>query len=171
MELIKMNMEDFDLVYSIMEKSFPVTEMRTYEYLKKQLEEPKFQIWLNKEKTTFIALWSFDKFDFIEHFASEPEERGKGIGKEVLKEIIEKSGRTVVLEAEPAETEIQKRRINYYERAGFKVNGRYYFQPAMREDVEGIELKILSCPEYLSDEEFEHVKSTIYSEVYKIKKN
>ena len=34
MELIKMNVEDFDLVYSIMEKSFPVTEMRTYEYLK-----------------------------------------------------------------------------------------------------------------------------------------
>jgi len=168
MELIKMAAEDFDLVYSIMEKSFPVTEMRTYEYLKKQLLEPKFQIWLNKEKTTFITVWSFDNFYYIEHFASEPSERGKGTGKEVIEEIIRRSGKTVVLEAEPVETPIQQRRIAFYERAGFKVNSPYFFQPAMREDVEGVELKILSCPNFLTDDEFEEVKNTLYAEVYKI---
>ena len=168
MKLIKMGMDDFDLVYSIMEKSFPVTEMRTYEYLKEQTNDKRYKVFLNDEKTTFIAVWEFESFMFIEHFASEPSVRGKGIGNEMLEKLIKEVSKPVVLEAEPAETPVQMRRIAFYERAGFNVNSPYYFQPSMREGVEGVELKVLSYPSLLNEEEFENVKNTLYSEVYKI---
>lgn len=170
MELIKMTNDDFDLVYSIMEKSFPISEMRTYDYLKKQIEDERFKIWLTPEKTTFITVWDFDDFYYLEHFASIPEERGKGIGAKVISHILETSGKTVVLEAEPEVEEIQKRRIGFYKKAGFKVNENYYFQPSMREGVDGVELKILSYPNYLQDDEFERITNTMYKEVYKCKK-
>lgn len=168
MELLLMERDDFDKVYEIMSMSFPVNEMRTYDYLKKQLDDEKFNIYMNKEKTAFITLWKFDDFDYIEHFASLPQERGKGIGKEMIEKLIKMSGKTVVLEAEPAETEIQKRRIGFYNRVGFVVNDYYYFQPSMREGVDGLELKILSTPESLTEKEFEKIRDTIYKNVYKV---
>ena len=145
--------------------------MRTYEYLKEQIKDKRYKVWLNSEKTSFIAIWEFEEFKFIEHFASDPEVRGKGIGKEMIAQVIKESSKTVVLEAEPAETPIQIRRIAFYERAGFNVNKPYYFQPSMREGEDGLELKILSCPSVLDEREFEKVKKTLYSEVYKICNN
>lgn len=168
MSLIKMKDRDFDFIYSVMEEAFPAEERRTKDYLKKQIKtEKKFSIWLNEEKTSFITIWNFDKFKYIEHFASSSKERGKGKGAKIIKEVIENAGKPVVLEAEPVQTDMQKRRIGFYERVGFKVNEPYYFQPPMQEDLEGVELKILSCPDFLTSEEFENVTKTLHREVYK----
>lgn len=73
----KMKQEDFNSVYELMEQSFPLDEYRTYEEQKALLEDSRYGIYLlpdtgKRNVKAFIALWTFDGFAFIEHFAVNP---------------------------------------------------------------------------------------------------
>ena len=65
MLLKQMKPEEFDAVYDLMEKSFPVDEYRPYEKQKELLSLPAFQIYVAKEEDSedikgFAAVWDFD---------------------------------------------------------------------------------------------------------------
>ena len=165
-----MQKEEFEQVFSIMEQSFPKEEMRIYEKQKKLLELPFYHIEVvkNKEKkiVAFLAYWKLENFYFIEHVAVSKSERGKKIGEKLLKEAFNKWNCFVVLEVEPPETEIAKRRIDFYKRIGFLFNNFEYFQLPLREGFEKIPLKIMSYPRNISKEEFEQYKNMLYQTVY-----
>ena len=71
-----------------------------------------------------------------------------------IKELIKKYSLPVILEAEAPETEIQKKRIEFYKKLGFFVNDYEYTQPSYHGG-ESVPLKILSFPKPLSQKEFD----------------
>ena len=71
----------------------------------------------------------------------------------------------IILEVEFPETEIQMKRIRFYENLGFKVNSYSYSQPSYH-NAECVPLQILSFPEVLSKSEFDNffikTRKTVY---------
>lgn len=167
MEFVEILKDDFDPIYKIMEEAFPKEERRKEEGQKRLFDEEIYSIVSNKEKTVFIAFWKMDKYVYIEHFAAAKTERGRGTGSNFLRTFLNEAGRPVVLEVEPPLNETSKRRIAFYEREGFVLNGYHYIQPSMGEGRSPVELKIMTYPQKVTEEEFEDIKTEIYSKVYK----
>lgn len=167
MRLVKVGVSDFDIIFEIMDKAFPNTEMRAYQEQKKIFERPQYSVLMNEEKTAFIALWDFDEAVYIEHFAVKDSLRGSGIGEKMLKEFLNTTtNKMVFLEVEPPEEEIAMRRIGFYERIGFVLNPYYYLQPPYRQNEEPIELKIMTMGQSIDQKQFDKYKKMLYSVVY-----
>ncbi len=161
---------ELNSVYEKMKKAFPYEEIRDFEdekkcFLKKEFSV--FNICENGESSGFAALWIFNEFVFIEHLAIDSENRSKGLGSKCVEEIKEMFNLPIILEAEAPETEQQIRRIRFYDRLGFKVNDFVYEQPSYHGG-EGVPLKILSFPDFLTQKEFDlffkETRKTVYNE-------
>lgn len=169
MKLVRVDVSDFDIIFEIMDKAFPNTEMRTYEEQKKLFEIPNYSVLMDEEKTAFVAQWDFGESVYIEHFAVSDSVRGNGIGERMLKEFLNTVNGRVFLEAEPPEGEIARRRIGFYERNGFVLNQYYYLQPSYRNNEEPIELKVMTHGKGIDEKQFEGLKKLLYSHVYNFK--
>ena len=159
----------FDDVFKIMERSFPVEEMRCYEGQKALLERDDYKIkmYTHEEKVAgFCAYYELDGVLYIEHLAANPEVRGLGIGTKLVEEILSETEEIVILEVEPPVDEITKRRIRFYEKLGFHLNPHYHFQPPLNKDTEGVELKMMSFPREISDEEQKAYRRLVNMKVY-----
>ena len=162
---------DFDYVFEIMENSFPPDEYRDYISQKALLCENRYKLFCLKNSgrvLAFIAVWEFDEFVFVEHFAVDKSLRGKGMGTQILSELKERFNKQLCLEVEPPVNEITKRRVGFYERNGLYLNEFDYVQPAMLEGKNPIPLMIMSSDSYLNKDRFELIKNVLYKEVYKV---
>ena len=163
--------KNFDQIFNLMQVSFPKEEFRDYEGQKKLLDNPKYSIVSrfagNDKLIGFISFWSLNGFNFIEHFAVNPSQRGQGTGSKMLKEFIKESDKPVVLEVELPGNEMAERRIGFYERNGFLLNTFDYYQKPLRAESSEMKLYLMSYPKKLSNKEFEQVKNEIYDNVYK----
>lgn len=171
--LQKLDINDFDRVYSLMEKSFPTDERRPYEKQKALLDDPLYCIYGVKSDsgdiTAFITVWQFESFAYVEHFAVAPDCRGSGIGSAVLRELVSGLSCLVCLEVELPETDMAKRRIAFYERNGFVTNNYPYIQPPYSEEQSPLPLIIMTSGRTVSEEEFKEMKGMLYKNVYKVK--
>ena len=112
------------------------------------------------------AIWQLSDFIFIEYLAVDKAFRNKGTGAEILKELKALYNLPLVLEAEPPETDIAKRRIGLYQRNGFFLNTYPYEQPAYSETQAAVPLMIMTTEGLINPERFTDVKRAIYKEVY-----
>ena len=162
---------DFDRVYEIMSLSFPDDEYRPFEEQKALLEDEDYRIMIYQEDSiaAFLAVWELDGFTFVEHFATHPSFRNKGLGEKMLKELIASSKKTICLEVELPENEISIRRIGFYERCGLHLNNYPYVQPSISKGRSPVPLMIMTSRRTISSEEFEELKNNLYRKVYKIK--
>lgn len=122
-------------------------------------------IMMNGTPVGLFNYWTFEDFDYIEHFAVDPKLRNNGIGVQAIQEFLKGRNRTVVLEAELPTDDLSQRRIRFYQRNGFVVNPQPYTQPAYRPLGETLEMAILSTLP-LDDGLFDLVKSNLYKFVY-----
>ncbi len=72
----------------------------------------------NSETIGFIGLWKFGNFGFIEHVAIRKDLRERGLGTKLMKKILGR--KMMVLETESPKIRIARRRVNFYNRNGFK---------------------------------------------------
>lgn len=166
MELRKIENEDFDLIYSEMERNFIYEEYRDRIPARKLLDKAEYLVYHITEKgenVGFIAVWTLYDFVFVEHFVIYEKYRNLGYGGMALSLIKEKYGKAV-LEAEPPSEGIRARRVAFYERNGFRQNPQKYMQPALRKGGDEVELVIMSCPDVLCD--FDRVIFEIKELVY-----
>ena len=164
--LCQANESDFSKLYSLLEESFPPDEYRPYEEQAALLKDRRYRLYTNLERTVLLSLWHFPDFTFIEHFAVSPHLRNQGLGRQILSEVLTSRFGPVILEAELPDTELAQRRLRFYQRNGFFVNPFPYLQPAYAPDRKPVPMHILST-EPLTQEAFENVKRTLYSQVYK----
>lgn len=169
----KINKEDFDGVFRIMEKSFPIDEFRTYEEQKALMDNNLYSIYGNYGENggvkAFIAVWEFSEFVYVEHFAVDPDCRNGGLGGKILHALMSQTDKPVCLEVEPPETEMAERRINFYRRNGFFLNEYPYMQPAISKGRNPLPLMIMTTGSSISQEKFQDIRDTLYKEVYKCK--
>ncbi len=91
--------------------------------------------------------------------------RNGAYGSRTVELIKSTYNKPVILESEHGVTDIQKRRLGFYERLGFKINDYDYIQPSYHGG-EGVPLKILSYPALLSKTEFEEFVKITKENVY-----
>ena len=163
---------DFDKIFELMEASFSFDEYRTYDEQKALLDNPFYQVFVLKDSDynfvkAFIAVWEFEEFAFIEHFAVNPQYRNGGIGAKILIKLVDLLEKTICLEVEPPEDELTSRRIGFYQRNGFFLNHYPYMQPSISKGKNAISLLIMTSGKPASEEEFESYKKILYKKVYK----
>ncbi|QRN86707.1 GNAT family N-acetyltransferase [Clostridia bacterium] len=164
-----MTEKEFNIIWNLFLESFSKDERRTKKKQYALIKNPLYHLDAyqeNNETIAFLAYWNFGDFLYVEHLATEPKMRGKGIGRKIIKDLTHKSNKLVVLEAEKPHDEMAKRRIHFYERLGFYVNDYEYYQPSYGEDKDELSLLFLSHPRAISHAEFEKIRQTIYREVY-----
>ena len=159
---------------ALLHESFPPEERRD-ESLQRQYTDhhPMFNTLLitDDEKSEpfigVITIWDFGSFIFAENFATTPACRNQGYGKRIMEKLLEQAeGRLVVLEVERPEDEMSKRRIGFYQRCGFKLCLEAYMQPPYHPGDELLPLYIMYHGAEDITDNFQHIKATIYKEVY-----
>lgn len=166
-------MKEFDTIYEIMKEAFPPIERRTYEDQKALLMRDNYHLHTLEDKgniMAFISVWDYDGFIFIEHLAIAKDYRNRGLGADLLKNIISFYQKMVILEVELPQTDIATRRIGFYQRLGFVTNEQYsYEQPPLQEGFSTYPLWLMSYPANLTNDVFESIKKQLYLDVYGIK--
>ena len=106
---------------------------------------------------------------YVEHFATVPEVRGKGIGSEVLGLLAQQYTVPLVLEVELPVEELAQRRVGFYRRNGFVLwENSPYVQPPYQKECQPIALHLMVRGEGLDEAaDFERIKRWLYTEVYR----
>ena len=170
----KIQLRDFEQVFNIMRQSFTEDEFRPFIEQKDLLNNPLYNIFVLKSQKcgrikAFICVWNFPDFSYIEHFAVAAEHRNSGLGSKMLSELSDLLNQRFCLEVELPETDLSKRRIEFYKRAGFFENPYSYIQPPISSGKNEVPLMLMSTVSQLTNEEFSQVRNTLYKEVYKLK--
>lgn len=165
---------DFEPSLRLMSKSFVDDELREEEDLTAIVESnPIFGFNVIKDagqRTGLITTWNFGKFIYVEHFAIEPESRGRGVGSRALARLSSSASLPVVLEVEPpSQSEEAKRRVAFYERMGFSCWQTEYRQPAYAKGKKSIPMVIMTKGLEETADASKIVIAILYRHVYRVK--
>ena len=163
--LQRINETDFPEIYRIMQASFSDDEYRPYDEQLALFEEPEYRIYYMP--AGFLAVWEFESFIYIEHFAVDPALRNSGTGSALLQELVKQYQKPICLEVELPEDELTRRRIGFYERNGFVFNEYPYIQPPISKGKSPVPLRIMTYRSEITREEFQKMKEILYRRVYK----
>ena len=163
--LQRINETDFPEIYRIMQDSFSDDEYRPYDEQLALFEEPEYRIYYMP--AGFLAVWEFESFIYIEHFAVDPALRNSGTGSAMLQELVKQYQKPICLEVELPEDELTRRRIGFYERNGFVFNEYPYIQPPISKGKSPVPLRIMTYRSEITREEFQKMKEILYRRVYK----
>lgn len=165
---------DLEFIEKLYIESFPRNERRpVLEMHHLLVEDNRFNLFLLEtegNRVGFITCWKFDTFIFIEHFAISPEQRNGGYGQKAMQELIKETSSPLVGEIElPATSEFAAKRVKFYEKQGFQIWDLPYEQPPYEEGFNAIPMLPVTYRIFDFPSNFEEVRDTIYSEVYKKK--
>lgn len=151
-------------------ESFPPNEYRDLSQQRdytnnNRLFHPHIILWQN-EPIGILNYWLFQTCCYVEHFAIDSKKRNLGYGAKALSLLKESINECIVLEVELPEDDVAIKRIYFYERAGFKLYDKEYYQPPYRKKDSYFPMRIMAYGNSINDEDFNQIKSTIYKEVY-----
>ncbi len=162
---------EFLRALKICERVFPESNRLKLANLEKLISDPSFKfygIYCNGIVAGVITTWEFNDFLYVEYFVVDRNFRSMGIGSTVMKQFLTGVHKKVVLEVEPPHTLVAKQRIDFYKRLGFRLCPRHYDQPPYDNEKEWVAMMLMSFPEPIGPEEFEHIKKKIYRKVYNL---
>lgn len=159
-----------DQVWPIFEEAFAPEFRRSRGAQEALLHHPRYHLEVYRtpdgDVAGFLAWWDFDAFAFGEHLAVDKKRRGQGLGAVIVKDLLSKR-KTVILEVEEPDSEINRRRISFYERNGLILHDFPYCQPPFLQGQTPIPLKIMASRN-LNREEFIKFRNAIFHEVYRM---
>lgn len=155
MQLIRINNAQEDIFKQAMElysTSFPVYEQRRLSEQKQVMEIADYYFMTLYDDQQFIGLllyWECSEFIYVEHFCTLPSLRGQGYGIKILAELA-KICKIIILEIDPPQDDISKRRRAFYERAAYHSNEFTHLHPPYRVEYHGHRLMVMSWPQPIS---------------------
>lgn len=163
-------MKEFETIWDIYCKSFPIDEQRTLEQQMEIMKDNKYSVnpfYDDDDIVGFYTAWDLSEFIYIDHLAIDSSHRGMGYGSKLLQQIKDKyKYNNIVLEVEEPNTQQAIKRIEFYTRKGFNLNDYEYCQPAYDDNKQSVPLLIMSYPMSISEEEFSDVRDKLYCQVY-----
>jgi ribosomal protein S18 acetylase RimI-like enzyme len=114
----------------------------------------------------FILWWGFDDVRYVEHLATSPRLRGEGRGRRVLDKFISGKDIPILLEVEHPVDEISRRRISFYERAGFVLNEYPYTHPPYKNGGEDVPLMLMSRPDAITENDLARFREKRHPVIY-----
>lgn len=160
----------FAEAWSLYENAFPLEERRLIDAQTSLLIVSNYHfdvIIKDKIFIGFILWWDFDGLIYIEYFATAESQRNMGFGKRIIKRFIQRNQNSIILEVEVPNSNIKKRRIEFYKRLGFQLNTHYYEIPPMHEGFTSLELLIMSFPDPISKEDLNNFKEQYHPIIFK----
>lgn len=153
MEFRKIEVGDYPQFLRLYNQSFKPAERRLYKD-EKELNafivshQGKFHAFAAEDGGLFLGFlsyWEFPHWIYIEHFAVEPEHRGKRIGSLMLQHLMKTKGENVLIEVErPEDSDKGEDRIRFYERNGFRlVHDFEYVQPPYSAAQKAVPMKLM----------------------------
>ena len=143
----------FNQAWQLYQKAFPIDERRQLALQKVILDNDRYlfnAIIMDDEFVGILLLWHLDTYLYLEHFAISEKDRGGGIGQMAMKKLVDETDGQIILEVEPPSSAINKRRIGFYERLGFRLNHHEYHQPPLRKGGCAVQLLLMSQPKALA---------------------
>lgn len=140
--------QSFSLLWPLYEASFPSHERRSLIAQIQAMRDPQFYcmaMHMRREVVGLLWYWESSQFTYIEHMATLPSARGSGLGTKAL-ELLSREKRSVILEADPPATEINRRRIAFYKRCGFVPNNVRYTHRGYAKKPRPHELVLMATP-------------------------
>lgn len=140
--------------------SFPLHEQREAASQTKILNDDEYHFSLIYDNDVFVGLvlyWETETFIYVEHFCILPELRNKKYGQKAL-EFLGQCGKTIILEIDPPVDVIALRRKGFYERSGFVENPYPHVHPPYHNGNNGHALVLMSCPEKITQAEYDSFK-------------
>ena len=150
------NRHHFERAFALYESAFPTEERRDIAEQERAIGNSNYHFDLITDEDNLLGImlyWETDDFVFLEHFTTLPEVRNRGIGAGALG-ILKSKGKPVLLEIEPPKDEMTERRYSFYKRNGFLMNPYYHIQAKYHVGDADLELKILSYPQILTEEQY-----------------
>lgn len=152
------------------ENSFPLEAQRSIDSQAKLFKNfnYNFDVAIKEEQFIgFILWWEFDNLRYIEHFATVQHLRNKGFGKLIIEKFMKRNQKPIILEVELPYSNINQRRINFYESLGFRLNTHFYETPAMHESFSTLELLIMSFPSSISEKDVRNFVEQCHPIIFK----
>lgn len=164
------DMQHYRFMEELLVSSFPTDEYRLLEDLREYTDRTgNFHnnlIFDDDLPIGLITYWEFDRFYYVEHFATNPALRNGGYGKRTLEYLCNYLKRPIVLEVERPIEEMAQRRIQFYQRQGFMLWEKDYNQPPYKPGDRFLPMFLMVHGDLNEEKDFEEIKSTIYAEVY-----
>lgn len=163
--------EDRDFLGKLYIDSFPAAERRDWNLIGAPGHEGRpylFAIIADGHLAGLATLWTFDRFAYIEHLAVHPDFRGKGIGSDAVREIIEKvDPLPVVVEIEPpvSSDPVTEKRAEFYRRLGFVTVDSSYVQPPYGAGLPSVPLHLLATTTLPAHSTAATLRSEVYPEL------
>lgn len=148
------NIDDplFKSAYKLYQNSFPQYEQRPLNQINASLFHPDFVFDVGEGAAYLLGTWHTPDFIFVEHFAVHPDLRGKGIGRDLLAQLAMQAKVPIILEIDPIEDDVSRRRLAFYEKAGYKANPQFkYIHPPYEEAFDSFPLLVMSYPDPMDD--------------------
>lgn len=149
--------EIFSLVDDLYLRAFPWHEQREADAKRQALAHPDYALEAWFDDGTFVGLsgtWAFDGYSYIEHLAIDDSLRGRGYGKRLLRQLLERHPRTL-LEIDPLKTDIARKRLRFYQSMGFVANDYAHAHPSYHDGIADHELIVLSYPQVLNAQAYQ----------------
>jgi len=163
---------DLEFVERIYIESFPPDERRPVSEFHNLIDTEKaftvFIIMDEDNRIGFITLWTLGDFIYAEHFAIAPEYRNEGYGKRVMESFIDATDIPIILEVELPDTEMARRRIGFYRRAGFRLWEIPYEQPPYEKQYDPVPMCLMTLRNIDLNKDFDKVKDILYKRVYRL---
>lgn len=165
--------EAYTYFEEVLQASFPECEYRPLNELRivtETRDEFHINLVIYKELPIgILSCWDFKDFFYIEHFAIESKKRNGGFGGKTITEFCKKIQKAIVLEVEIPEDEFSRKRIEFYERKGFKLWDNDYQQPPYRKGDHYFPLQIMVYGNLSPEKDFIRIKNTLHREIYNVK--
>ncbi len=143
----------FQEAWQLYEEAFPIEERKLLDEQSNILKNDNYHYDVLIDQNQFIGFilwWDFESYKFIDHFATSKHHRNKGIGSLILEKIITLNTKPILLEVELPTSNLNKRRIEFYTRHGFKLNQHYYEIPSVKNGQSPLQLLLMSHPNLLT---------------------
>ena len=170
MHLQRLNDETHPLFDGAMElytMAFPSEERREPAEHCRVLKKADYHMDLLVEGADFLGIvlyWETADFVHLEHFSTLPRLRGQGLGAKAL-ELLKTREKTIILEIEPPQDELTRRRYGFYRRNGFVMNDHDHLQVKYRPGDPDVPLKILTWPREITAEAYRDFRQYLDREV------
>lgn len=162
--------KEYERMVRLYTEAFPADERRDSEDLERRIERGDIALHLimhDGQQAGFITTWNLGEVTYVEHFATEPWARGRGIGRGALEIMKTQSEKPLLLEVEPPETgDMATRRIGFYRRCGFDVVSTDYVQPPYGPGKNAVALYLMATT---ANPDLQHIVRELHKRVYGVK--
>ncbi len=162
--------KDFKKLAELYIEAFPPEERRDISQLERLLKSQSEMFYnaveCDGKLAGLFSFWNFGDFWYLEHLAVYADMRNHKIGQQILDFAKEHLTGIRLLEVEPDDHEMAVRRINYYQRNGYKILEKDYVQPSYDGMRSALPLWIMGNEEYddpaLLQKHIEIIKEKVY---------